>query len=188
MPKFRKQYKRKAMEINDKEPEPAVVKEKVDQMNDVHCAIQRPPNDPSTLLIYIRSPTVARIVRSMTPSNYPKDKFAAIYQPILKELEQNKAHAVTRAAIAKATKNFVPGVDFSFAENPRSILLANPDALEAGYTLTYKVETPVAMEQIKKWVKLFMTGCDELIVNARPFKMSWIMDNDSEVEAKDAAF
>lgn len=155
--------------------DPTVVKAREDIENQVTLEIARPP-DGQSLSIFIKAPLVAEVIKSMTPSNYELAKYQPIYRPILKEVEGNPKLAITRAAIARATRNFVGGVDFSFSEPPRSILLANPEALIAGFTLVYKVESPVPYDLLKKWGKQFMLGCDEIITNAKPFRMSWVMN------------
>ena len=159
--------------------EPQVVKEKVDETNDITLNITRPP-DGAVLNLYIRAPMVARIIRGMADSNYEKAKYAPIYKEVLKEHPEAKDRVITKKAITQATKNFVGGTDFSFSEPPRAILLANAEALEMGYTLTYKVEAPVPMDMLKKWGKQFMDGCKEIIANAKPFKMSWVMNAPKE--------
>ena len=182
--KFKKRKRRKSMSEVKAEaaaPEAEVLKERVDTNTDVELNISRPMNDSQTLLIYIRAPMVANIIRAMTTSNYEKAKYAPIYAPILKEIPESKGvYVQTKAAVPKASKNFVSGTDFSFTENPRAILLANPEALEQGYTLTYKVEQPVPMDTLKRWGKLFLDGCEEIITNAKPFKMSWVMTKEDK--------
>lgn len=178
--------KRKGPKMTDKpvEAEPEMVKQKVDETNDITLEITRPP-DGSCLQIYIRAPMVARIVNGMADSNYARDKYAAIYKDILKEhptAPKEKGMVVTKKAITQATKSFVGGTDFSFSEPPRAILLANAEALAAGYTLTYKVDQPVPMDMLKKWGKQFSDGCKEIIANARPFKMSWVMSPEKQTK------
>lgn len=178
--KKRKTKKVKKMSETEVGTPPQVVKEKVDPVSDVTLQITKPP-EGQVLNIYIRAPQVAKVIRQMAKSNYPKEKFAPIYKDILMDLAEAVGKdvgklAVTRKAITTATKCFVSAADFSFTEAPRAILLANPDALEAGYTLTYKFDQPVPMDQLKKWGKAFMDGCKELIANARPFRMSWNMN------------
>jgi hypothetical protein len=148
-----------------------------DKKNRVQLSIIRPP-DGQVLEIHIRAPVVANIVRSMAESNYPAEKYDAIYKPILltKPDPTWKGRVATRAAISRCTRNIEGGVDFSFESKPRSILLANPDMLEAGYILTYKVTTPVPPDQIRRWGKEFMDGCADIIANARAFRMNWVMD------------
>lgn len=165
----------------DESVQPEVVKEKVDLPNDVTLHITRPAA-ANVLNIYIRAPMVAKIVRQMANSNYEKAKYAPIYKDILQDYPEEaavaKGRVVTKKAITQATKNFVGGTDFSFKEAPRAILLANADALENGYTLTYTVDEPVPMEQIQKWGKQFMTGCKEIVAAAKPYKLSWVMNKE----------
>lgn len=156
-------------------PPPEILKAREDLKTQVTLEISRPPEGQS-LRIYIKAPLVASVVRNMTPGNYQKESYAAIYKPILKELAANPKMVITRPAIAKATRNFVGDVSFDFATQPRAILLCNPEALEEGYTLDFKVETPVAQDQLRKWGKMFMEGCADIITNTRPFRMAWVMN------------
>lgn len=174
-----KAQKKRKKKMDDVKVEPVleVVKERTVDNSQMTMQIFR-GQDPQTLSIYVRAPILASVVRNMTPSNYDKAAYAEIYKPILRELPANKLKVITRSAISKATRNFVPGTDFSFSENPRAILLANPEALEEGYTLQFKVDVPVAQEQLRKWGKLFIEGCMDIISNARPFRMSWVMNKE----------
>lgn len=146
-----------------------------DKERRVKLSIIRPP-DGQVLEIHIRAPMVANIIRSMAMSNYPVDKYDPIYKGILLTPPGKEWHnrCVTRAAIARCTNNIEGGVDFSFDLKPRSILLANPDILEEGYVLTYKVQTPVPPDSIRRWGKEFMDGCGDIIANARAFRMTWV--------------
>jgi hypothetical protein len=182
--KWKKKRRTKKMDAENAEnveTPTEVVKEKVDIPNDVKMTITRPPG-ANVLQIYIRAPMVAKIVRQMANSNYEKAKYAPIYKGILQDYPEEvavaKGRVVTKKAITQATKNFVGGTDFNFNEAPRAILLANADILEQGYTLEYTVETPVPMEQIKRWGKQFMDGCKEIIAGAKPYKMSWVMNKE----------
>jgi hypothetical protein len=176
-----KRKRKKKMENESKPEVPPealeVAKERVIDDTQLKLEISRGA-DAQSLSIFVQAPLLASVIRNMTPSNYAKDEYDKIYAPILKELAANKTRVITRAAIAKATRNFVAGTDFSWTEPPRAILLANPDALEEGYTLQYKVDTPVAQDQLRKWAKQFMDGCMDIISNARPFKMSWVMNKE----------
>ena len=177
--KKKKGPKKSMTEPAASDPQAQIVKEKVDEANDITLTITRPP-DGQSLNVYIRAPMVARIVRGMADSNYEMAKYSPIYKDILQPHPQAKDRAVTKKAITLATKSFVGGTDFSFSESPRAILLANADALEAGYTLTYKVDAPVPMDMLKKWGNQFRDGCREIIANARPFKMTWVMSAPKE--------
>jgi hypothetical protein len=170
---MKRKRKKQMSEVPTPPISPDIAKGNVE--NQVTLEISRPP-DGQTLKIFIKAPLVAKVVRNMTAGNYEKAKYAPIYAPILKEIEGNKAIVVTRPAIARTTTNIQGGTDFSFNEVPRSILLANPEALEAGYELIYKVDQPIAYDVLKRWGKQFMEGCNELIVNAKPFRMSWVMN------------
>ena len=154
---------------------PEVVKAKEDNLHQVKLEISRPP-EGSVLHIYIKAPLVAAVIRGMATGNYAKGEYADIYKPVLKEIPDKKDRVFTRPAITRATNKIVGGTDFSFAEPPRGILLANPDALEEGFTLVYKVDAPVPYDQLKKWGKQLMDGCQEIITNAKPFRMSWVMN------------
>lgn len=156
------------------------VVDKVDVKNDVQLEIEG-VGDGQSMTVYIRAPELAKIIRKMAMSNYPGDKYAEVYKPILMphpdagKDPKYKGSVVTRAAIAKTTKNFRGATDFSFEEAPTAILLANPDALEAGYKLTLKLDKPAPPEVLKKWGKQFIDGCGDIMTNARPFKFTWTM-------------
>ena len=175
--KKRKRVKKQMSEQTEAAAEP--VKEKIDKVNDIKVSITRAAGG-SALDIYIRAPEVAKVIRKMADSNYEAAKYADIYKPILKLHPQAKERAITKKAVTVATKKFGGGTDFSFTEPPRAILLANADALEEGYTLTYTLDAPVPMDQLKKWGKDFADGCKEIIASARPFKMTWVVDKDAK--------
>jgi hypothetical protein len=179
MPKKKSVRKKKNMseEVPTLEPIPAVLTKEKDKTNQVTLSIIRPAQG-QVLEVHVRAPVVARIVRSMAMSNYPVDKFEPIYKDILAihPMDKTGKTAITRAAISRATKNFEGGTDFGFDRAPRAILLANPDKLEEGYILTYKVETPVPPDQLRKWGKQFIDGCEDIVSSARPFRMQWVMD------------
>lgn len=150
----------------------------------VNLTISR--GEDSSLHIFIQSKLVADIVRKMAPGNYERENVAEIYHPILAPIlkadntpdttEAAKKRFRTRPAISKASTLFAQTTEFSFTDKPSTILLSNPDALEEGYTLIYKVEAPVPMDTLKRWGKNLMDGCTEIITNAKPFKMSWLME------------
>lgn len=153
---------------------PEVVKARDDRENQVTMHITR-PGDGQTLQIYIRAPVLAEIISKMTPGNYDREAYSKIYEPILLAHPEAKNRVITRGGIARATKNFAAGTDFTWTDPPRPILLCNPQALRDGYTLTYKVDSPIPPDQIRKWGKMFMDGCQDIISNARAFRMSWVM-------------
>lgn len=155
-------------------PEAEVLKEKVDLKNDVRLEISS-PGDAQTLIITIRAPILAEVIRKMAPGNYLKENYAEVYKPILVPLEADPKRVVTRPAICKATKNFEPATDFQWEALPRPVLLCNPDMLAAGFSITTKVDKPVPPDVIRKWGKAFMDGCGDIIQNARPFRMAWVM-------------
>lgn len=172
-----KKKARKKMSETAAAPTPAtpeVIKEKVDLKNDVRLEISG-AGDGQTLNIFIKAPILAGIIRKMSVGNYPAESYAEVYKPLLVPLEQDKRRVVTRPAICKATKNFSPQTDFTWEDLPRPALLMNPDKLEEGYTLAVKVDKPVPPDVIRKWGKAFMDGCADIIQNARPFKMAWVM-------------
>lgn len=154
---------------------PEVVKAREDVKNRVQLEITR-PGDGQTLSIFIKAPVLAEIIRKMDPGNYVLAQFAEIYHPILVKHPEAKGRIVSRPAITRISKNFAAATDFSFAEPPRACLLHNPDLLATGYTLTYKVDAPVPPDTLRRWGKQFMEGCNDIISNARPFKMSWVMN------------
>ena len=174
-----------AEEAEVKELPPEVVKARVDVPNSVTLSITRPA-DGQSLEIYIKAPVLAEIIAKMDTGNYPFDSFSEIYHTVLVKHPQAKGRILSRPAISRITKNFAGGTDFSFAEPPRACLLHNPELLRAGYKLVYKVDQPVPPDQLRKWGKQFMEGCNDIISNARPFKMSWVMNpvDNVETEAK----
>lgn len=176
--------KRRKMSETPAPAGPEVVKEKVDLKNDLRLEIMR-AEDGNTLSIYIRAPVLADIIRKMAPGNYRTDEYAAIYKPVLATLvdpatgKEVSGRCITRPAITKATKLFVSGTDFLWEEPPRAILVANPDKLAEGFTLTYKMEKPVSPDVMRRWGKNFIDGCADIISNSRPFKMSWVAEEAS---------
>lgn len=162
-------------EIAAPPPEAEVVKDRVDVKNDIQMQIAR-TEDGQSLSVFIRAPVLADVIRKMTTGNYRKDAYATVYTPILQDIVESEGkNVITRPAITKITRLFVSGTDFLWEEAPRAILLANPDKLAEGYTITYKVDKPVPPDVVKKWGKQFMDGCHEILANARPFKMNWVM-------------
>lgn len=153
---------------------PLPIIEKTDIKNDLQFEVES-AGDGSSLTISVKAPLLADVIQKMAPSNYDKAAYAEVFKPILKELPQNAARVMTRAAICKATKNFRAGTDFDWEQAPPAIMLANPDALRDGYKLTVKIDKPVPPETIKKFGKQFMEGCGDILTNARPFKMQWVM-------------
>jgi hypothetical protein len=167
-----------------------VLKARQDKKNEIILEITREV-DASKLMIYIKAPILANVLRKFTPGNALEGDISPIYreilQPIYKDALIGAASGrvtphrfVTRPSIAKITKNFMPKPDFDWGDKPSTILLANPDALEAGFTLIYKVEDkPVPPEHIRQWGESFFRGCNDIIANARPFKMAWVMTEDT---------
>lgn len=127
------------------------------------------------LEVYIRHPMLAEVIRKMTPGNYVRTEYDKVYQSILLAHPESKTHVVTRPAIYVATKNFGKGVDFSWDQPPRGILLCNPDKLAEGYCLAVDIKTPVPPETLRRWGKQFVEGCNDIIAASRPFKMTWVM-------------
>jgi hypothetical protein len=150
------------------------VKAVEDKPNQVTLRISRGKSGQS-LDIFIKAPVLAEVVRAMASGNYGKADYAEIYKSILVDLPENKARVITKPGIAKITKNFISGADFAW-DAPRAILIANPEKLAEGFTLTYKMDQPVAPDQLRKWGKMFNDGCKDIISNARPFTMSWVLD------------
>lgn len=149
----------------------------------IHLLIER-DEDTSRLKIFIKAPLVADIVRKMTPGNYSREGVSAIYKDILKTITKEDGtpdpkaadRFETRPAIGLATKKFVRSTEFNWAEGPSTLLISNPDKLTEGFTISVKVDEPVAHDTLKSWGKSFMDGCKEIITNARPFQMHWVMD------------
>ena len=131
------------------------------------------------LEIYFRHLVLADIVEKMAMSNYPRDNFDPVYKPILMDHPDPKAKAanrvVTRALIYAATKNFEAAEDFSFSSTPRGILIANPEALRAGYSLMVELKAPVPYDTLRKWGKQLIEGCSDIITASRPFRINWTM-------------
>ncbi len=155
---------------------PAAIPEKNmrDGVNQITLDISRGA-DSQSLDIYIRAPILAEIVRKMAPGNFAIAEYAEPYKAILMPLEGKKDRCVTRPAVTKITNNFAKGADWSW-EAPRAVLIYNPDKLAAGYTINIKLDAPITHSDLKKWGDKFRDGCKDIIANARPFKMSWWMD------------
>lgn len=147
---------------------------KVDIKNDLTFEVES-AGDGASLTIYVRAPLLADVIEKMAQSNYDKAAYADCLKPVLMEHPERKDRVITRAAICKATKNFRAAADFDWNQLPPAIMLANPKALREGYRLTVKIEQPVPPETIKKFGKAFMEGCGDILTNARPFKMQWVM-------------
>ncbi len=185
-----------------------VIKDRQDIKNDVYLTIEG-TGDGQSLIISLRAPRVADIIRKMTPANYPRadiDKALApcmMEPPLPEELQKpyegetetaegkaaakahgervarakalQKANFLTRPAISKITKNIAPSATVDFAQTPPSILLCNPDALEAGFSITMKQEKPPAPELLRKWGKQLTDGIVDIVANSRPFRMTWTL-------------
>ena len=155
-----------------------------DNKSNITLEISR-PDGKQEYHIFIQAPKLAEIIAKMSPGNYALEEYTDIYKTILKPLEKEgktvKDRVITYPAIARITKNFVAGTDFSWNEQPRSCLLYNPEKLREGFTLVYKITEPVLPDNLRKWGDMFVKGCKDIISNARPFKMSWIL---SGTEAK----
>lgn len=137
------------------------------------------PSDGQTLSVFIKSPELANIVEKMVIGHAPKDDFDRIYKHILMEHPnpeaRNAGRVVTRPAISRITKNFIGDPGFAW-DHPRAILISNPEVLRSGFVLDFKVDQPVAPDSIRKWGKMFMDGCSDILANARPFVMNWVME------------
>lgn len=161
-------------------PPTEMMVDKVDIKNDLQLEIEG-AGDGLSLKISVRAPLLAEVIRKMAPSNFRRDGYHEVFKPILKGRESSPARTddkdwvITRAAIARATRNFVGATLLNFDEPPPSIMLANPDALADGYTLVLKLDKPVAPDTVKKWGKQFMDGCGEILTVARPYKFAWVM-------------
>ncbi len=127
-----------------------------------------------SLEIYIRHPVLAEIIKNMTPGNYKKDGYDKVYAPCFLTLPAATDRCITRPAIYGSTKNFVKGTDWSW-DAPRAILISNPEKLIQGFSLTIELKAPVPQDQLRRFGKMFMDGCSDIISAARPFKMTWNM-------------
>lgn len=155
------------------------LKDRIDKTNDIQLRIER-SEDGQNLTIFIQAPALAAVVSKMTPGYYRREAYSPIYADILGVVADSDGKSVvTRPAVSKITRLFVTGTDFQWSESPRAILLANPEKLAAGFTLSYKLEAPVPPDLVKRWGKSFMDGCREIMVNAKPFRMSWVMSEDA---------
>lgn len=129
------------------------------------------------LEVFFRHPVLAEVVSKMGMGNYPREQFDKIYAPCLLDFPDPKAKGkvVSRPAIYNTTKNFVAATDFDFAQPPRGVLISNPDALRAGFSLFIELKTPVPTDTLRKWGKMLMDGCADIISASRPFTMQWVM-------------
>jgi hypothetical protein len=129
------------------------------------------------LEVYFRHPVLAEVVAKMGMGNYNADQFDKVYTPCLMAHPDPKAkgRVVSRPAIYNSTKNFVAAADFDFTQAPRGVLIANPDALRAGYSLFIELKQPVPHDTLRKWGKQLMDGCADIIAASRPFTMQWVM-------------
>lgn len=131
------------------------------------------------LEVYFRHPVLAEVVDKMAIGNYPKDQFDKVYSPCLLDHPNPKAkeqgRVVSRPAIYTATKNLVAGSDFDFSQPPRGVLISNPEALRKGFSIFIELKTPVPHDTLRKWGKLLMDGCADIIAASRPFTMQWVM-------------
>lgn len=178
--------KRKKKKMSDVKAETAVeAPVLVEKGNDNEKGrIEITRGDDGKLHIFLKNPLVAAIIRKMVPGNYTRANVDKIYHAILSPVKDKdgkpdpKAAEMfeTRPALAKVTNNFIGKADFSFTDKPSTILNANPDALEAGYTLFYTIDAPVPMDVLKRWGKHVMDGWNDIITNAKPFKMAWVME------------
>jgi hypothetical protein len=131
------------------------------------------------LEIYFRHPVLADIVEKMSLGNFQGDQFAKEYKPCLMPHPDPKAAKIglvaTRPAVYVASKNFESGVDLDFAKPPRGILICNPTALRAGFSLVVELKTPVPVDTLRKWGQQLIRGCDDILAASRPFKIAWNM-------------
>jgi hypothetical protein len=164
-------------EIKSGEVKDDVALSKKDMKNSGILEIRGEQGSTGKLEIFFRHPVLADVVSKMAMGNYPMADFDKVYKPCLLEFPDPKAkgRAVSRPAIYAATKNFEAAADFTFSAPPRGILIANPDALRNGFSLTIELQQPVPHDTLRKWGKQLMDGCSDIIAASRPFKMSWYM-------------
>lgn len=155
-----------------------ILKEREDKVNQVTMRIIRPAAG-NTLQLFIKSPVLADVVEKMTPGNAPRGDYDPIYKALLLDHPdpgaREKGRVLTRPAIARITKNFIGDPSWGW-DHPRSVLISNPDKLREGFTLEFKVDQPIPQDQLRRWGKMFMDGCFDIISNAKPFQMHWLMD------------
>lgn len=163
------------MDTMDSAPTTPAIVTKRDEKNKGIVEIRGEQGSTGKLEIYIRQPLLADVIEKISMGNYPAADFDKVYKPCLMEHPDPKAkgRAVSRPAIYAATKNFEAAADWSW-ETPRGVLVANPDALRAGFSLIIELTTPVPHDTLRKWGKRFDDGCKDIIAASRPFKMSWI--------------
>jgi hypothetical protein len=150
---------------------------KQDMKNEGVLEIRGEQGSTGKLEVFFRHPVLADIVEKMGMGNYPAADFDKIYKPILMAYPDPKAtgRVVSRPSVYNATKNIEGGTDFSFSSPPRGVLIANPAALRAGFSLVVELTAPVPHDTLRKWGKQLMDGCADIIAASRPFKMSWVM-------------
>lgn len=161
-------------ELNPPNP-PLVTKN--DHKNSGILEIRAENGSAGRLEVFFRHPVLAEVIDKMAIGNYPTDQFDKVYKPCLLDHPDPKAkgRSVSRPAIYNATKNFVASADFDFTQPPRGVLIANPEALRNGFSLFIELKTPVPHDTLRKWGKMLMDGCADIISASRPFTMQWVM-------------
>lgn len=129
------------------------------------------------LEVYFRHPILADIVEKMAMGNYPASEFDKVYAPVLLPYPDPKAkdRVVSRPAIYAATKNIEGATDFDFTKPPRGVLVSNPETLRNGFSLIITLKQPIPNDTLRKWGKMLMDGCADIIAASKAFRMSWVM-------------
>lgn len=152
---------------------------KADLKNEGILEIRAEQGSTGKLEIYFRHPVLANVIEKMGMGNYDRNEFAPVYKEILMDHPDPKAKAqgrvVSRPAIYSATKNFEGAVDFDFARPPRGVLISNPEAIRKGFSLVIELKAPVPQDTLRKWGKMFMDGCADIISASKPFRIQWVM-------------
>lgn len=154
-----------------------IILSKTDLKNSGVLEIRAEQGTTGRLEVFFRHPVLAKVIAKMAMGNYPAADFASVYKPCLMEYPDPKAkgRAVSRPSIYAATKNLEAATDFDFARPPRGVLVANPEALDKGFSLLIDIKAPVPPDSVRKWGELLIKGCADIIAAARPYKMQWIM-------------
>ena len=171
---WEKKKKKRTWKMSENTQTPMISKE---DKNEGLLEIRADNGSAGRLEIYFRHPVLAEVVEKMGMGNYPGDQFDKVYEPCLLAFPDTKAKGkvVSRPAIYTTTKNIVGGTDFDFTQPPRGVLIANPGALRAGFSLFIDLKAPIPPDTLRKWGKMLMDGCADIISASRPFTMQWVM-------------
>jgi len=172
--------------------QPPVDVEKAGSAGRVEISGGEDGQDADCIYIFVRSPKVAEVVRKMATGNYLKEHvdkgYAACLQDLVETPEMNdkqkqlvkEGRIVTRPALKNISTNLsgsaADSTMLDFDKPPCTLLLSNPDALATGYTIKKKLDKPVPPEVFRRWGKQLLDAMADIMKHARPFKMSWSMN------------